>query len=177
MKTIALDMDEVIVDLLPHFYDAYEERTGRRLTEADLLDITEGRTPGGEDFTAVLNTKGFFRHLRPMPGALDALRVLRKHYRLYLVTAATQFPNSLEDKVAWIGEHLPWVHWRQIVLCGDKSIIRADYMLDDHANNLETFTGTPLLFDAWHNRREMRYPRMRDWGAVMSYFNDVDDDQ
>ena len=174
MKTIALDLDEVVVDLLPHFYDAYAARHGRRLTEADLLDIVAGRAPGGDNFLAVLNTRGFFRHLPPMAGALDALEVLRKRYRVYLVTAAMQFPNSLEDKYAWIGEHLPWASWKQVVLCGDKSIIKADYMLDDHAKNLETFTGTPLLYDAWHNRGETRFPRMRDWGEVLAYFEEED---
>lgn len=170
MKTIAIDMDEVIADLMPKYLDAFEARTGRRLAEADLVGKKIYSLAGGEDIRGLLHERGFFRDLPPIPGALEGLEVLRKRYRLYFVTAAMEFKHSFEDKYDWLHEHCPWVSWRHIVFCGDKSIIGTDYLLDDHAHNLETFTGTPLLFDAWHNRGEERFRRLRDWGEVVEFF-------
>ena len=52
------------------------------------------------------------------------------------------------------------------MFCGDKSIIRADYMIDDHGNNLRTFQGTGVLFTASHNLHEQDFVRVNDWLEV-----------
>ena len=169
-KTIAVDLDEVVADLLPKYHAIYEAHAGRRATDAELTGTKYYRLPGAPPMREALRERGFFRDLPVMPGAQEGLAFLRQHYRIYFVTAAMEFPMSFEDKYAWLHEHFPWVHWRHIVFCGDKSVIRADYLLDDHAFNLETFAGTPLLFDALHNRGESRFRRLRGWGEVTEYF-------
>ncbi len=168
--SIAIDMDEVIVDLMPKFYKHYETLTGRSVNVSDLEGRKIYQLEGGEGIRETLWERGFFRDLPFIEGAAETLDWLRQHYDLYFVTAAMEFRNSFEDKYDWLHEQLPWVHWRQIVFCGDKSIIATDYMIDDHAHNLETFRGTPLLFDALHNRAETRFRRLRNWAEVQAYF-------
>jgi 5'(3')-deoxyribonucleotidase len=56
------------------------------------------------------------------------------------------------------------------VFCGDKSILRADYLIDDLPRNLEIFQGQGLLFTAPHNLTEMRFQRVGGWGQVGEYF-------
>ena len=169
-KTIAVDMDEVVADVIAKFQDLFEASFGRRLTDDELDGRKVYDLPEASRIREALFAPGFFRDLPLIPGAAEGLEALRAHYRIYFVTAAMEFPASFGDKYAWLHEHFPWVHWRQIVFCGDKSIIRADYLLDDHARNLETFAGTPLLFDALHNRREERFRRLRGWGEVTEFF-------
>jgi 5'(3')-deoxyribonucleotidase len=52
------------------------------------------------------------------------------------------------------------------VFCGDKGVLDVDYLIDDTARHFARFRGTPILFDAPHNRAEKRYTRVRDWDEV-----------
>jgi hypothetical protein len=62
----------------------------------------------------------------------------------------------------------------QIVFCGDKGIIDADYLIDDRARHFERFKGHPLLFSAPHNAAESRYPRVDSWKDVREVFARLD---
>ena len=95
---------------------------------------------------------------------------LCEHYDVFAVTAATEFRNSLRDKLDWLDEHFPFIGWQRLVLCGDKRIIQADYMIDDHAWNLESFKGKGLLFTASHNTEEERFMRVDNWEEVRAFF-------
>ena len=82
---------------------------------------------------------------------MDVLREMNKRYEVFIVSAATEFPNSLKDKVEWLGDHFPFFTWRQLVLCGDKKLINGDYMIDDHVRNLKDFNGKKYLYTSAHN--------------------------
>jgi len=43
-----------------------------------------------------------------------------------------EFPSSFVDKYEWIQEHLPSFSWKNLVFCGHKHIIDADFLVDDH---------------------------------------------
>jgi 5'(3')-deoxyribonucleotidase len=81
-----------------------------------------------------------------------------------------EFRHSLEDKYDWLLQHFPFIHWKNYVFCGDKSIIGADYMIDDHVFNLQTFRGKGLLFTASHNIHETDFTRVNDWQEVRAFF-------
>ncbi|HMQ89055.1 MAG TPA: 5'(3')-deoxyribonucleotidase, partial [Flavilitoribacter sp.] len=70
----------------------------------------------------------------------------------------------------WLADHFPFIHWKNIVFCGDKSIIKADYMIDDHVKNLLNFDGKGLLFTASHNAEETRFTRVNNWREVEGFF-------
>ena len=38
-----------------------------------------------------------------------------------------------------------------MVFCGDKNIIKADIMIDDHPKNLDPFSGKTIMFTQPHN--------------------------
>ncbi|MEK7253609.1 MAG: 5'(3')-deoxyribonucleotidase, partial [Bacteroidota bacterium] len=125
---------------------------------------------GGGHIRSFLQEKGFFADLPMMEGAQEVVQWLNEHFEIYIVTAATEFRNSLEDKFDWLLEHFPYISWRNFVLCGDKSIICADYMIDDHVFNLEKFKGKGLLFTASHNIEEQRFTRVDTWADVRAFF-------
>lgn len=52
----------------------------------------------------------------------------------------------------------------------DKSIIAADFLIDDNARHFERFSGQGLLFSAPHNVFETRYPRLNSWQDVRMRF-------
>ena len=60
------------------------------------------------------------------------------------------------------------------MFCGDKSIIRADFMIDDSLPNLKAFVGQGLVFTAPHNALDTEFPRVNGWADVARYFGVVE---
>lgn len=169
-KRIAIDMDEVIADVEPVFLDLYEAHFGLRLKHDDYWGRKIYQMPGAEKIRETLFEKGFFARLPVLEGSREGVQWLQQHYEVYIVTAAMEFRNSLEDKFDWLQRHFPFIHWKQVILCGDKRAISADYMIDDHPHNLETFEGKGLLFTATHNIHEDRFERVDNWKEVRAFF-------
>lgn len=170
MKRIAIDMDEVIADVMPKFLQLYEQQFGQRLQREDYWGKKIYQIPGAEYIRDTLYEKGFFAGLPVMPGSQEGIRELMERYEVFIVTAAMEFRNSFEDKYDWMREHFPFVHWKNIVFCGDKRIVQADYMIDDHPSNLEQFQGEALLYTSTHNIHEKRFRRVNNWEEVMAFF-------
>jgi 5'(3')-deoxyribonucleotidase len=166
---IAIDMDEVLADPLSKFIKLYHRDYGVPL---DLV-----LDPGNEIYHHVpehvnnkwfdyINEKGFFRDLPVIPGSIEAVKKLQEKHEVYVVSAATEFRNSLEDKFDWLADHFPFVGWKNIVFCGDK-IINADVMIDDRIKNFHGFNGRKLLFSSPHNMLVNGYERVDSWHQVL----------
>ncbi len=170
-KRIALDMDEVIADINSKYLDIFEKELGKRPEKKEYWGKKLYKLhPEAMKFRQNLFEKGFFRDLPVIKGSQEGVKALMEHYEVFITTAASEFKNSLGDKHEWLQEHFPFIHWKNFVFCGDKSIIRADYMIDDHANNLESFQGKGLLFTASHNISENRFTRVNNWEEVVTFF-------
>ncbi len=167
---IAVDMDEVLADVRPKFLDLFEAAYGRRLSEAEYWGKKIYQVDGALEIRDRLFDKGFFSDLPLVDGCREALLELHRHYELFIVTAAMEFRASLEDKYDWLQTHLPFIPWSHYVFCGDKSIIAADYMIDDHPHNLKSFRGKGLLFTASHNVQETGFTRVDNWQEVLAFF-------
>lgn len=170
MKRIALDMDEVIAHVEPKFLDLFESRQGYRPEREAYWGGKIYHLPGGENLREHLHEPGFFADLPVIPHSQEVVTWLQEHYEVFIVSAAQEFRNSLADKHDWLHRHFPGIPWKNFVFCGDKSIIQADYMIDDHVHNLEVFQGKGLLFTAAHNARETRFTRVNDWLEVRDFF-------
>lgn len=150
MKRISIDMDGVIADVYSQFTQLYTAETGLVKTVEDM----EGK-PEGDVFEHVLQyvtSPGFFRHAPVMEGSLEIVRKLNDHYKIFIVSAAMEFPTSLVEKQLWLNEHFPFIGWQQMVFCGSKEIIKADIMIDDHFKNLNYFSGETILYTQPHNK-------------------------
>lgn len=170
LRRIAIDMDEVIADIMPKYLGIYEQRYQRLLTKEEYWGKKIYQIPGAENLRELLFEKGFFADLQVIPGSQEGIRELMEYYDVFIVTAAQEFRTSLEDKYDWLQRHFSFIPWKNFVFCGDKSIIQADYMLDDHAFNLRTFQGKGLLYTAPHNIHETAFTRLNNWEEVMAYF-------
>ncbi len=170
MPRICIDMDGVLADTYVKFIDLYEERFGRRPTEEELRGKKVYELAGAADLRNAMYAPGFFRDPAVLPQAVEVVRELYENYEVFVVTTATEFKHSLRDKWEWLEEHFPFIHHRRIVLCGDKGIVRGDFMIDDKVSNLAGFDGTGLLFAARDNYFASGYHRVADWREVQAYF-------
>ena len=170
---VAVDMDEVLVDLVPRLVEGYNRAFGESLTR----DALEGRALEDvvpPDRRAALEElvlePSFFADLDPMPGGIEALRALSGVYEVFVASAAMEVPTSLAAKFAWLRRHVPFVPASHLVFCGDKAIVDADYLIDDTARHFARFRGTGILFDAPHNRHVTGHLRVHDWQGVRRLF-------
>ena len=171
---ICIDMDEVIVDNYAEYHRLYEARFGKPIDLETYRGQKIYQLPGLAYIREQLYQPGHFRNLPIMEGAAEVVRELYERHEVWIVTAAMEFKHSFLDKYEWLGEHLPFVDWRRIVFCGDKSIVHGDYMIDDKGKNLEGFNGTGILFNASHNIDETRFDRVHSWEEVRRYFRDIE---
>lgn len=172
MKRIAIDMDEV----LSHFSDGCLELFNKEFNERYTIEDLQGKKLAeldsrfAEKVEHYLANDSFFLELKVIKDSQEVLQKLRAHYEIYIVTAAMEFPASLAPKYQWLKQHFSFLNEKHFVFCGDKSIIQADYLIDDTPSNLDTFSGQGILFTAPHNRDVTGYRRLNNWQEVEAYF-------
>lgn len=159
-------MDEVIADAIERFLEWYERDFGVRYTKADL-NGTKLHMIVPEDHRKIVkeypNRKGFFKDLPLIENSREVVEELNNRFDVYVASAATEFPNSLLDKNDWLDQHFPFIHWKRRIFCGDKSVLKADILIDDHDFNLSVFDGRPIMFTSSHNVNETKYERLNSW--------------
>jgi 5'(3')-deoxyribonucleotidase len=148
-KRIAIDMDEVIANIL---------------VKINGLDL-----PAKADKALIdhhIRMPNFFRDLPVMADSQEIVKRLSEKYEIFIATAAMEFPSSFLNKYQWLEEHFPFIPSSHIVFCGDKSIIHADYLIDDNARHFKAFSGEGILFTSLHNMDVKGYRRVNNWQEV-----------
>jgi len=172
MERVIIDMDEVIADPMGAMIAWYGEQYKlpvdyTKMKGSWLLGFPEQHH---KLIRARLHEPGFFRDLPVMKDSADVLKEMNDRYEIYIVSAATEFPNSLKDKLDWLFEHFPFFTWKQLVLCGEKRMVYGDYMIDDHVRHLQHFNGKKYLFTAAHNLDVTGYDRLNNWQEAAKVF-------
>lgn len=172
MARIAIDMDEVIADFYSNDLKVYNELYETELTISDLNGqyVSEFYPETDKIMRYIRNTKGFFKDLPVIENAQQVISELMQEHEIFITTAAMDFPNSFDDKFYWLQNHFPAIQKENIVFCGNKSIIHADYLIDDNIGHFRNFSGTGLLFTAHHNKKIDHPIRMENWNAVREFF-------
>ena len=173
MQRILIDMDEVIADPMGAMIDWYKKAYNLGVDYQKMLGGSWVKGFPDQHQAMVrerLMSPGFFRHLPVISGSVDVLEEMNKSYELFIVSAATEFPNSLKDKLEWLLENFPFLTWKQLTLCGDKRLVHGDYMIDDHDKNLRHFEGKAFLFSSPHNLYVTGYDRINNWSEAAEIF-------
>ena len=173
MRRICVDMDEVMADTLAEHLRRYNQEFDEDVTVDDLAgkglwEITP--VDRQQQLRAFLDAEDFFEDLALMPGAQAVLQQLSSRFEIYIATQAMAVPNSLGSKYRWLQRHFPFIPPSRYVFCGDKSILRADYLIDDLPKNLLRFQGQGLLYTAPHNLSATGFVRVNNWEEVAQYF-------
>ena len=172
-KRICVDMDEVIADAVAEHLLRYNRDHGESLTKQDLrgkflwdiVSVDRHRVLEG-----YLRSEDFFEVLDVMPESQRVLNRLADRYEVFIATAAMEVPTSFHPKYRWLARHFPFIPASHIVFCGDKSILNADFLIDDNPRQLRRFRGEGILFDAPHNIHVTGFRRVRDWIDVEKLF-------
>jgi len=173
---ICVDMDEVMADTLGEHLRRYNLEFDENMTPEDLVGKPIWSVVSSDRQTqlrAFLDEEDFFADLEVLPGAQQVLRDLSGRFEVFIATQAMAVPNSLGPKFRWLQRHFPFLPPTHYVFLGDKSILRADYLIDDLPKNLLRFQGTGLLFSAPHNLTQTDFIRVNSWQEVADYFVNI----
>lgn len=173
MTRIAIDMDDVMADTSIKIVQELNKKLNTNYQIPDLLNDIDLRNQfytSYQENNSFLWDKGFFEDIPVKPRAQEVIQQLQNHYEVFIVSAATEFPYSMKEKLDWLGQYFPFINWTHVVFCGHKYLIQADYLIDDHEKNLSSFTGTPILFSAPHNLHLTGYERVNTWDEVAAKF-------
>ncbi|MDF2722716.1 MAG: 5(3)-deoxyribonucleotidase [Paenibacillus sp.] len=170
-QRIAIDMDEVMADTLGKMIHCYNRDYNDTITfdhlhGKKLRDVAKCGTDVYQYFIDPL----FLRDVELMPNCREVIRELQTRYDIFIATAAMEVPASFTAKFEWLREHFDFIPPQHYVFCGDKSVIRADYLIDDTVYQLERFQGQGILFAASHNALEQRFTRVNNWLDVAELF-------
>ena len=172
-QIICVDMDEVIADALGEHLDRYNREFDERLTAKDL----HGRwiwdavpSERHEVLERYIRSDDFFAKLRVFPHAQRVLERLQERYEVYIATAAMEVPTSFTAKFEWLKIHFPFIRPSHIVFCGDKGILKGDFLIDDNPRQLRRFPGEGILFTAPANVDVTEFRRVNDWLEVEALF-------
>lgn len=122
-----------------------------------------------EAMQSVLHAGTFFAELGVMENAQDALKQLSQDFDIFITTAAMEYPASCGPKFQWLQKNFPFISPLNIVFCGHKNILAADYLVDDNVRHFHDFQGQGVLFSAPHNQKVKWSPRVSNWRETVSY--------
>ncbi|MDR2917219.1 MAG: 5'(3')-deoxyribonucleotidase [Tannerella sp.] len=146
---ILVDMDGVLADVYTPLIHLEYQQSGILLTPRVLYGKLEEKA--FPSFYKHIRSKGFFRTAPRITDSVEGLRYLNDKYNVLIVSSATEFPDSLTEKLEWLNEFYPFITWEQMIFCGRKDSIQGDVMIDDHIKNLGSFNGKKILFTQPHN--------------------------
>jgi 5'(3')-deoxyribonucleotidase len=161
---IILDIDDVVIDLLPRWLDMYNKEYDDCLQVQDVTDwdLTKFVVEKcGKKIYDYLKDPGLYDDIPQVDGAVAGIVVLRNMGHEIVFATATDHPG----KMAWIKERFPDI---PILVAPDKRWVEGDLIVDDKPDTVANFPGIGILFDRTHNQDFEWYPRAFSWIEVLT---------
>ncbi len=179
--TILVDMDDTIEQLLSALVRKANERFNRSVTMDEITDWTiVCAYPGLEkrQILELMYEPGFWDTVEPVPGAADALKYLMdKGHQVYVVTA-TEFENVPAKMERVLFRYFPFLSRDQVIITGNKQMIRGDVLIDDGIHNLEGGEYRKILFTAPYNKdydaEANGMIRVHNWDEILRVINEME---
>ncbi len=171
--TILVDMDDTIEQMLKAWLDGANKKYGRNVAceESVSWDVSAAY-PGltREQIYDIPRQPGFWKTVDPVPGAAEALqRFTAAGHKVFIVTA-TPYEQISEKMTDHLFRYFPFLTWDQVIITGNKQMIRGDVLIDDGVHNLEGGDYVKILVTAPYNKdydaEANGMIRVRNWQEI-----------
>lgn len=166
MRTLLIDMDSVICDLMSEWHHRYNRDYGDNLT-VDRLKCWHSekyvKPECGMKIYDYLKEPGLFLELNPLPHAVEVLERLHTKYDILIVTSSVS--TAFAEKEMWVEKHLPFIGKYNLIFSHRKNMIVGDLLFDDAPHNLMEFSSSgrvAVAMDYAYNR-DINVPRVKNW--------------
>lgn len=154
---LAIDVDGVVADTMVAILHRYNRDYDDRLTLEDIkaYGVEKFVKPQcGSNIYRYFEDANLYNSIFPIVDSHYGITSLRLmgHHRVVFVT--TPSPGTNGKKLAWLKFYGFLRHDVDYVECHDKSLIRADVMVDDKISNLAGFTGERIIFTQPWNKQD-----------------------
>nr|WP_263326346.1 5'(3')-deoxyribonucleotidase [Neobacillus sp. Marseille-Q6967] len=174
MKTLLIDMDSVICDLMSEWHQRYNQDYNDTLTVERLKCWNSDRyvkPECGMKIYDYLKEPGLFLGLRPLPHAIEVLERLHVKYDILIVTSS--ITTAFVEKEQWVEQHLPFLGKRNLIFSHRKDMVVGDLLFDDAPHNLLDFTSTGRIAVAmdYPYNKDVNVPRVKNWLEFEEFLN------
>jgi len=170
---LLIDMDCILVNMLPYWLDIYNEMSGENISSKDITEYEIRNFVKEPDlFDKILHEEGFFTNMKPMPGAVKYMRKLIEEG--FDIVILTQPPRksayAVKEKTDWLGKYFPEYDPANIVFCHRKELIDGDILFDDKPAHLVDWKkyhprGTTITIEYPYNKdapADVRFANQRN---------------
>lgn len=179
--TIMVDIDGILNDLTPKAVELYNARSGKNIQMSDVTAYNFYECLSKEDadgICALFKEQVFWDSLRPLPGSQKSLQKLIKNgHRIYIATATD--PINFEWKCRWMTKFFGFIPTDDIIRIVDKSLLKADIMVDDCIDNLTGNICERIILDYPYNRSKTKdysfdIHRANNWDDIVNIINEIE---
>lgn len=109
---------------------------------------------------------GFFLKIEEIEDAVESLRKLEEKYDVWILTRPSfKNVNSFTEKAQWVWDHIGFDILEKTIMCGDKSLLKGDYLIDDmDGYGQSKFEGEWIKFGS---------SRFLTWKDVINYLMNI----
>lgn len=169
---VGLDMDGVCCDFIGGLHDKLKLRGFTLTDDTECWDLEQHSDADIVDINSIVNDKGFWLSLKPIPGALDGVSDLRRWgWDVVIVTSPWKGSELCHhEKATWAADNLG-LDFESVILTHRKDLVVCDVLIDDLVDNLVGCTAKyPVLFNRPHNKNVLwRGFRTEAWPKLMEY--------
>ena len=177
---ILVDMDDTIEHLLQAWVDGLNARYGRNVTIDTIRTWNVAAVYPGisrKDVYAIPDEPGFWKTVKPVEGAAEALKhFMEKGHEVYIVTA-TRYESIYEKMNDLLFKYFPFLSWDQVIVTSKKQMIRGDVLIDDGIHNLEGGDYVKILMNMPHNEdydaEANGMFRVHDWNEIEALIDTI----
>lgn len=144
---VAIDIDSVLLDLVGSMLKIYNEKTGETVTREEIKGwrMEDYVNP---KYAYIIEDlfwdKNVYLKAPIIYWAVEGVEYLRTKDDVCFVTAAK--PTTMEVKYYWLAKNGFLKDDKEFIVCLDKSLIRAKWLIDDGMHNIRAFIGNGVLF-------------------------------
>lgn len=177
---VAVDFDGVVGNLVKEWLRRYNQDYDDCIdwvTHDDWNIQNKVKEECGAKIWDYLHVPDLYEYVDPIDNAIEGITAIKaRGHRVIYVTATNKYQQG--SKFNWLVrngllETKYGTYSHDYVEVSDKSLIRADMLIDDHEGNLRNFKGLGVLFTQPYNSHVVQYFR-GNWQDILTHFDELE---